>query len=165
MKTYDATEEAYKNGFAACAEFLRKFRPGDKVSVKTQWGAKTGVVTDWIPATTCPDVMYLVRVGTQDEFYAAAYKADELTLVERPFFESEEPPHAVSETVLEARGWERIPFVRLHQDDSDEDVMLRVDTIDTFTDGYVTTDTGASLCVKESAEEIMNVVQKAWDAR
>lgn len=162
MKTYDATEAAYKNGFNACAEKLRKFRPGDTVSVSTNWGKKTGVVTDWLTKDMCPDVMYLVRIGTRDEYYAAAYRANELELVKRPFFESEEPEPVVSETVLEARGCGPVPFVSLHDDVTDGDIMIRVDTIEMIQNGVVVTSNG-TWCVKETAEETMGYIQKTWE--
>ena len=164
MKTYDATEAAYKNGFAACAEKLRVFRPGDTVKIQTKPKAKTGVITDWVCKDSYPDILYLVKVGARDDATVATFSAEELELVSRPSYDEE--PRTQNDLVLqpiyEADEARRIPFVMLHEDAGEEVIMLRADTIDTFTEGYVTTDTGTSWCVTESAEEIMEQIRKAW---
>ena len=164
MKIYDATETAYKNGFAACAEMLRKFRPGDIVTVNSKYGRKTGIVTDWILAATRPDVMYLVRVGTREEYFVAGYKADDLELVKRQSYETENPqmPDTLPESETGTLSVSPIPFIFLHEDDTGSDLCLRIDTVTAAKDGVVMTEHGA-WCVKESAEEIITTVHKLWE--
>ena len=163
MKPFDATEAAYKNGFAACAEKLRVFRPGDTVKILTKPKAKTGVITDWVCKDSYPDILYLVKIGKRDDATVASFSAEELELVSRPSYgEDEREGYEMFPAVLETERPYGIPFVTLHAEAGGEAVMLRADTIDTFTEGCVTTETGASWCVEESAEEIMGEIRKAW---
>lgn len=163
MKTYDATEAAYKNGFGACADFLRKFRPGDTVDVKTKWGKKRGLITDWIVKDSPPEVLYIVRVGKGDEYMTSTFSDRDIELVSRPFFESHDP--GPQECVkAETLSSPIIPFIGLHEDESNETLWLRADTVVSAQDGLVETERGTFWGVAESAEDIMKRISEAWEA-